>query len=135
MNERGSFGVGYCRPPKHSQFRKGASGNPRGRPKGALNLATVLARKLREKVVVEENGKRMTVTKIEAAIGQATNKAVAGDLRALQFLATLVRSVEEPGPPPEQTSGLDEYDQRVLVGILERWKPQGKENKNETDAG
>ena len=40
--------VGYGNPPQHTRFKKGQSGNPRGRPKGTLNLATVLARTLRE---------------------------------------------------------------------------------------
>ena len=39
--------VGYSNPPKHTRFKTGQSGNPRGRPKGALNMATVLARTLR----------------------------------------------------------------------------------------
>jgi Family of unknown function (DUF5681) len=41
--------VGYCRPPEHTRFGQGQSGNPNGRPKSTLNLATVLERKLREK--------------------------------------------------------------------------------------
>jgi len=44
--------LGYCNPPEHGRFKKGQSGNPKGRPKGTLNLATVLERTLREKVVL-----------------------------------------------------------------------------------
>ena len=88
---------GYCNPPKHTRFKKGQSGNPRGRPKGALNMATVLERTLREKIVIDVNGKRKTVTKLEAAINQLANKATSGELKALQLLAALVRSAEERG--------------------------------------
>ena len=47
--------AGYCNPPEHSRFKKGQSGNVRGRPPGSLNLATVLARTLREKIAIETN--------------------------------------------------------------------------------
>src|SRR5215469_13927239 len=87
--------VGYCNPPRHTRFKKGQSGNPQGRPKGTLNMATVLERTLREKVIITENGRRKTITKLEAAIKQLTNQAASGELKALHLLATLVRSAEE----------------------------------------
>jgi hypothetical protein len=87
--------VGYRNPPEKSRFKTGQSGNPRGRPKGALNLATILERTLREPVIIVENGKRKTVTKIEAAIKELVNQAASGELKALQLLSTLVRSAEE----------------------------------------
>ncbi len=64
----GTYDVGFGRPPKHAQFKKGQSGNRKGRPKGTLNLASVLERTLREKVVTNENGRRKVKTKLEAAI-------------------------------------------------------------------
>ena len=85
----GTNDVGYGKPPKNSRFKQGRSGNPRGRPKGALNMATVLARTLREKIVIDENGKRKTVSKLEAAIKQLANKAASGELRAVQLLCSV----------------------------------------------
>ena len=93
--------VGYGRPPKHTRFKSGQSGNLKGRPKGTLNMATVLARTLRARVVVNENGRRKTITKLEAAIQQLTNKAASGELKALQLLAGLVRSAEERTAQPQ----------------------------------
>src|SRR6202043_4106782 len=86
--------VGYQRPPEATRFKKGASGNPKGRPKGSLNVATVFLKTLHEKVVVNENGKRRTVTKLEAALTQLVNKAATGDLRALRQLLELAREAE-----------------------------------------
>jgi hypothetical protein len=77
-NER----VGYCRPPLTTRFRPGQSGNPRGRPKGARNLSTVVAAALSERVAVNENGRRRRITKLEAAIKQLVNRAASGEARA-----------------------------------------------------
>jgi hypothetical protein len=124
--------VGYCNPPEHSRFQKGKSGNPTGRPKGTLNVATVLARTLQQKVVVKENGKRRTVTKLEAALLRLTNKAAAGDLRAVQLLAALARSAEERGVPeatPNESLGEPEED--VFTEIVRRIKAAGKGESDE----
>ncbi len=128
--------IGYCNPPEHTRFKKGHSGNPRGRPKGTLNLATVLERTLREKVVINENGRRKTVSKLEAAIKQLTNKAASGELKALQLLAALVRSAEERGTQAAgPNSVLDEVDEKVVLGILNRLEATNKGGQeDEADA-
>jgi hypothetical protein len=98
MNDDGAYEVGFGKPPRRTQFAKGKSGNPRGRPKGALNVATMLERILEEKVIITLNGRRRTVTKLQAAITQLTDKAAGGDLKALQLLTSLLRSTEERRP-------------------------------------
>jgi hypothetical protein len=121
--------VGYCNPPEYTRFKKGQSGNPKGRPKGTLNMATVLERTLREKLIITENGKRKTVTKLEAAVSQLTDKAISGELSALQLLSKLVRSAEEREvQAPVPTSALDEIDQQVVLGIMKRFENSRKEN-------
>ncbi len=52
--EAAEYKVGYCRPPLANRFRPGQSGNPRGRPKGARNLRTVMAAALAEMVEIKE---------------------------------------------------------------------------------
>jgi len=122
MDSNSDNEVGYGKPPQHAKFKKGQSGNPRGRPKGKPNLATVLEKALREKVIITENGRRQTVTKFEAAIKQMVNKAASGDLRALQQLAALVRSGEEDSvEPTASTATMTEVDQKVLQGVLRRF--------------
>jgi hypothetical protein len=127
--------VGYCNPPTHARYKKGQSGNPQGRPKGTLNMATVLERTLREKVVINENGRRRTISKLQAAIMQLTNKAASGELKAVQLLAALVRSAEERGlKAAVPNSDLDEVDEKVVLGILNRLEAAGKgDQENEPD--
>ena len=126
--------VGYRNPPEHTRFKAGQSGNPRGRPRGTLNMATVLERTLREKVVINENGRRKTVTKLEAAIKQLTNKAASGELKALQLLAALVRSAEEHAvQTAAANSDLEEVDEKVLLGMLNRLEATNKEDQEHAD--
>ena len=131
MADEREYSVGKGKPPQHTRFQKGQSGNPKGRPKGKTNLATVLEKALREKVVINENGQRKTVTKLEAALTALVNKAASGDLRALQQLAALVRSGEERSAqvtPP--TATMTEMDQKVLQGVLRRFGATGPGAKN-----
>lgn len=125
--------VGYGKPPEHSRFKQGRSGNPQGRPKGTLNMATVLARTLREKVVVDEDGKRKTVSKLEAAIAQLVSKATSGDTRAIRHLCQLVTSAEERSVVVEPTKQLSETDQKVMDNILKRFQRSFKESKDEPE--
>jgi hypothetical protein len=127
--------LGYCNPPEYTRFKKGQSGNPQGRPKGTLNMATVLERTLREKVIINENGRRKTITKLEAAIKQLINKAASGELKALQLLAALVRSAEERGSKAAvPNSTLDEVDEKVVLGILSRLETTCRgDQENEAD--
>lgn len=123
QSKNGGKQVGYRNPPEATRFKKGQSGNPTGRRKGSLNVATVFAKTLREKVVVNENGQRKTVTKFEAAIKQFVNKAASGDLRALQLLVSLSREAEtrERESQPKSLT-LHESDQKVIEGILKRFQ-------------
>jgi hypothetical protein len=127
VEKAGSYKVGYRRPPKHGQFKKGQSGNPKGRPKGTQNLATVLASELRERVVINENGQRRTVTKMVAATKQLVNRAAGGDIKALHLLWVLVRSAEEQSvATTAPTAVLAAVDNRVMQGILERFNAAKK---------
>lgn len=127
-----SYDVGFGKPPRPSQFRKGFSGNPNGRPKGRRNLATVLERTLREKVIINENGVRRTVTKLEAAVKQLVNQAASGDLVAMRQLSALAGSAEHDqlAHPPRQ---LGQDDHKVMENVLKRFKTcsDGEDNENQ----
>jgi hypothetical protein len=114
--------AGYQKPPEATRFKKGVSGNPKGRPKGSLNVATALMKALREKVVINEHGQRKTVTKFEAALKQLVNKAASGELRALRQLLELARDAEATqNLPSPQNAVLSDLDHEVMQGILERF--------------
>jgi hypothetical protein len=86
-------------------------------------VAAVFAKTLREKVVINENGQRKTITKLEAAIKQFVNKAATGDFRSLQLLVHLSREAEGRELSAAEGSILAEVDQRVIEGIVRRFQP------------
>ena len=111
------YNIGFAKPPEHSRFRKGCSGNARGRPRGTLNLATILERVLQAKVTIDENGVCRTVTKLELAIEKLVDLAVKGDLAALRLLTTLVASSAE-NHGKFLTNQLAAGDLKVLQSVL-----------------
>jgi hypothetical protein len=118
--------VGYGKPPKSSRFRKGESGNPTGRPKGSKNLVTLLEKSLREKVVINENGARKTITKGEAAIKQLVNKATLGDLAAFRLLSALVTSAGSTGPTDPGKGAPAESDQKIMKRLIDKMRKSGE---------
>lgn len=125
------YEVGFRKPPKNSRFQKGRSGNPQGRPKGSRNLATVLERTLRERVVINENGTRRIVTKLEAAIKQLVNKAASGDLPAMRQLSSLVGSGEIEVTSDQNKSTLEEADQQIMNRLLKKLQESNIEKKDD----
>src|SRR5438045_4542344 len=93
------YEVGYGKPPRHSRFTKGQSGNPRGRPPGAKNLTTLLEEALNEPVTVTDNGGRRTVSKRRAIFTQLVNRAVTADFRATKILLDILRDIERQNDP------------------------------------
>ena len=112
--------VGYGKPPKRNQFKKGQSGNPKGRQKGAQNLKTVLWNELNEKVVISENGETKTVTKLEAVVKSLTAKAAQGDPRAALKLLTLFQRIVGEEAEDDDTTKLAASDTEVLDGLKAR---------------
>jgi hypothetical protein len=128
-NPKRDYEVGYGKPPRHSRFRQGESGNPRGRPRGASNLATLLDRALNERVVVSENGRRKRITKREAVLKQLVNKAASGDPKSIYLLLAEMRQVEGREAPPAESLLFDQTDREVIRHLYERLHQGGQESK------
>lgn len=78
--------TGYGKPPKESQFKPGQSGNKKGRPAGSKNTYTLLNEVLDQKINIKENGRDLRISKKLAMIMQLVNKAVKGDVKAINSL-------------------------------------------------
>ena len=113
MEAMRNYKVGYCRPPKHRQFKKGVSGNPSGRPKGSVNMATVLHKELSQMVVVAQGNQKKKITKMQAAVKQLVDKALQGDMYAFRVLSVLTQALIDPAGAPTSAE-LEAADQKVL---------------------
>lgn len=105
--------VGYGRPPRHSQFRPGQSGNPAGRPKGRRNLHTELIEELNETVEITEKGEKKQITKQRAIVKALVAKAAGGDIRVLSMILEKLL-VAEPVPDPAADASVDPGDRAIL---------------------
>lgn len=100
-----TYEVGYRRPPASGRFKKGQSGNPRGRPKGSRNFVTLLQDELAQTVVVNENGKKTRVSRLQAMVKRIVAGALQGDQRALLTMVEILK----------RTGQLDAHDEHALL--------------------
>jgi hypothetical protein len=94
-NMADSYEVGYGKPPKDTQFKKGSSGNPKGRPRKALDFHLELLREFGSSITINENGRRRRISKYEAVIKQLAIKAMSGNLSAIRILLGLCQVASE----------------------------------------
>ena len=78
--------VGRGNPPKDTRFKPGQSGNPRGRPKGASNFATVLQQQLRKTVTIAVEGKPRRMAAQEVIALRLTQDSMKGSTKAMELL-------------------------------------------------
>ena len=103
--------VGYRRPPTHSRFAKGKSGNPSGRPKAAPSFKSDLAAELQQPHEVFENGAPVRVSKQLAVIKSLTAKAIDSDMRAATVLLATMRHYGVGADEPASEVDIEDLEQ------------------------
>ena len=101
-------------------------------------MAGLFEKELNERLLVNENGRRRTITKREAMVKHLVNKAVSGDKRLMQLLLEEIRLIESRTSSPGLDSGiLDEADRQVILQLQERIRRLVKTegDDDETDPG
>lgn len=104
--------VGYMNPPQHTRFKKGKSGNPRGRPRKEEGLDTVLHRVLNRKVRVKDDDQTMPIR--DALMRKLRELALQGDRQAL---ALQRRIIDESGIADPDACSPEEKKRRILSRI------------------
>jgi hypothetical protein len=116
----GDYLVGYGRPPTATRFRPGQSGNPKGRPKGRLNLGTEFNKELNRVITVREGGRSRRLKKGAAWLVKTINGALSGDARANVTLAGLLRTfglVQQPQESEEPALDLKKLSDEDLAEL------------------
>jgi len=105
--------VGYGRPPKATRFAKGTSGNPSGRPRGSRDLRADLQDELAELISVnDEAGGPQRITKQRALVKAIVQKALSGDVRAVNALFAL--TIRGTGHETDELAGREADDDALL---------------------
>src|SRR2546421_6463789 len=122
--ETGDYEIGYGKPPLHTRFQKGRSGNPNGRPRGRKNMSTLLSDALNGSVIVVENGRRKKITKREAIVTQLVNKSASADLKATQIVLAMLRDVESQAGGSTDPEPFTDADQQIIRRIQARLRSE-----------
>ena len=114
------YSIGYGKPPAHSQFQPGQSGNPNGRRKGSRNLAADVARELAETLVVTEGGRQRRITKQRAMIKALVARCIKGDVRAASALLRLLPEVERTNRVEADNRAITPVDEEILKAFRDQ---------------
>jgi hypothetical protein len=112
--------VGYGQPPERSRFKKGQSGNPKGRGRGTRNLATDVAAAAERRVTVQVDGERREVTAREAMLLSLILKGVNGDIRASAQFFKMMKELGLEAPSSAEAAPVTERDRKIVESFIQR---------------
>ena len=139
------YEVGYKKPPKHRQFQKGVSGNPKGRPRKPLDSDHELIRESEALMPIKENGRPKRVSKHNIALKQLLKLAMTGNILALRlYLKHRQEAVERlaliAGTQPNNSKKYDDvenFTDEELTAMLRKYEKEDnkvrKRNKSNTE--
>jgi len=132
---------GYKNPPKEHQFRKGVSGNPKGRPRKkkqpssdpGLDLIASVHRELGKTISVQENGQHKEITKIEAFSAQLVAQSVNGKPSQQKMLLSLLTLSTHEETEQQTLEQLQSYDEDRLNELYEQLNAMGGDTPDDGD--
>lgn len=121
--------VGYKRPPKDTQFKKGKSGNPKGRPKGSQNkkpkvcttFNSLIIDAANEVVESSADGEVVALTVAQSIIKSISEAAMAGNSRAQTFFIKMLQQAEQEERKEQEEcfAAAREYKERAFQDVTE----------------
>ncbi len=123
------YEIGYSKPPRDSQFKKGQSGNPKGRPRGVRNFKTELIEVINSKVKVNRNGKKQKISAKYAVFLKLTEKSLSGNVPAIRTLIELMRTYDEE-EIDLAAAALSNEDAKIIERFTKQIRDQAKHDNN-----
>lgn len=135
------YDVGFKKPPNHTKFQKGQSGNPNGRPKGSRNMSTIMQEVLGRPVIIRQNGQERRIPLREAFVHRLAGKTLEGNVRDMIALMKAIHDyfpeVLKPEKPQKtltiQFVSPDGQLTETLPELRERRATQGQGAPTETN--
>lgn len=120
MSSKSPYRVGYRKPPKETQFKKGQSGNPKGRPKGTCNLDVTIEGVMSEEMRCVENGRKRRRPAIELILLHLRQRALKGDNKATEMILRYYQQSMASRSSAEPIDHLLDEDKAILEGYNEQ---------------
>ena len=136
MSEKSDkYEVGYGKPPRKSQCKPGESGNRKGRPKDSKNTYTMLNEVLDQKINIKENGRDLRIPKKLAMIMQLVNKAVKGDVKAINSLLPHMLMADAKEEDKNRIlASISQDDREIITNYLKNMSDfEGTDEANKND--
>ena len=115
-----TYAVGRGKPPEHTRFKPGQSGNPKGRRRGSRSLRTDVKEALQMPIVIIEGGKKRRISTQIGTVLKLREKALRGDGRALDRLLELAARYNDEPIPPSVDEPLSDDDEAILADYRAR---------------
>jgi hypothetical protein len=126
--------TGYKKPPQHTQFKQGQSGNLKGRPKGSRNLSTELRAELKERISISEGGVKRMVSKQRGLVKTLYARSIKGDSKAMDQILKLIGTYLDDDLPLSRPEAISAEDQRVIDLFEERVRSRIANENNEEES-
>jgi Family of unknown function (DUF5681) len=114
-----TYAIGKGRPPQHTRWKPGQSGNPKGRPKGSRPVGAILQDIVQQRVPVTENGKTRWIPALEVMLRRLANDAMRSDQRAIKLLLSLVDRYAQSPETALQFREMLAEDEEILAQYLQ----------------
>lgn len=124
MADQHDYEVGYKKPPEHSRWKPGQSGNPKGRPKKVKDFEKLLDIELSRTLRITEGGRQVALTKRELILKTLVNDALKGNLRALKMLLPFI--VKQQTVEGFEPDAADREALQQLLGQFQREDNEGE---------